>query len=63
MVNSKHQPICDITSGAGRQTGFGGTVQTLFFSPRPGPGGLIWGAGPVLLLPTAMDDLLGTEKW
>ena len=48
---------------AGRQTGLGDTVQSLFFSPRPGPSGVIWGVGPVLLLPTATDDLLGTEKW
>lgn len=53
----------DITSGAGDQTGLGDTVETLFFSPRPGPSGLIWGVGPVFLLPTATDDLLGTEKW
>lgn len=53
----------DITSSAGDQTGLGDTVQTLFFSPRPGPGGMIWGAGPVFLLPTATDELLGTEKW
>ncbi len=53
----------DIFPGAGSQSGLGDTVQTLFFSPRPGPSGLIWGIGPVLLLPTATDDLLGTEKW
>ncbi|WP_197740567.1 hypothetical protein [Desulfosarcina widdelii] len=53
----------DIYPGAGSQTGFGDTVQSLFFSPRPGPSGVIWGAGPVFLLPTATDDLLGTEKW
>ena len=53
----------DITFGAGDQTGLGDTVQTLFLSPRPGPSGLIWGIGPVFLLPTATDDLLGTEKW
>ena len=23
----------------------------------------MWGAGPVFLLPTATDDLLGAEKW
>ena len=53
----------DVFPGAGSQSGLGDTVQTLFFSPRPGPDGLIWGAGPVFLLPTATDDLLGTEKW
>lgn len=53
----------DVIPGAGSQTGLGDTVQTLFFSPRPSPGGLIWGIGPVFLLPTASDDLLGTGKW
>ena len=53
----------DIFPGAGDQTGLGDTVQSLFFSPIPGAGGLLWGVGPVFLLPTATDDLLGTEKW
>lgn len=53
----------DILPGSGDQFGLSDTVQTLFFSPRPGASGLIWGLGPVFLLPTATDDLLGTEKW
>jgi len=40
------------------------TVQSFFFSPvKPTAGGWIWGAGPVFLLPTATDALLGSEKW
>ncbi len=36
----------------------------MFFSPKqPTESGWIWGAGPVILLPTATDDLLGTDKW
>ena len=54
----------DIFPGAGDQTGLGDVVQSLFFSPAaPTPRGLIWGVGPVLLLPTATDELLGSEKW
>lgn len=54
----------DIFPGAGDQTGFGDTAQSLFFSPvQPTAGGWIWGAGPVFLVPTANDDLLGGEKW
>jgi hypothetical protein len=46
------------------QSGLADTVQSLFFSPvNPTKGGWIWGAGPVLQLPTATDDLLGEEKW
>jgi hypothetical protein len=54
----------DIFPGAGSQTGLGDTVQSLFLSPKaPTAGGIIWGVGPVILLPTATDDLLGTGKW
>jgi hypothetical protein len=46
------------------QQGLGDVTQSLFFSPRkPGPGGWIWGAGPVFLIPTATDRSIGTEKW
>lgn len=54
----------DIFPGAGSQTGLGDVLQSLFFSPKlPTEGGWIWGAGPVFLLPTASDDLLGVDKW
>jgi hypothetical protein len=44
--------------------GLGDITQSLFFSPvAPGPGGLIWGVGPVVLLPSATDERLGGEKW
>lgn len=50
--------------GTTSQSGFSDTLQSLFFSPKaPTAGGWIWGAGPALLIPTASDDLLGTEKW
>ena len=54
----------DLAPGLGSQCGLGDVVQSLFFSPsKPGPGGLIWGVGPVLMFPTATDELLGGEKW
>ena len=38
--------------------------QSLFFSPKkPTAGGLIWGVGPVFLLPTGSDDQLSARKW
>ena len=53
-----------IFPGAGDQSGTGDTVQSLFFSPKaPTDSGWIWGAGPVFLLPTGSDDLLGADKW
>ena len=38
--------------------------QSLFFSPKkPTAGGIIWGVGPVFLLPTGSDDQLSARKW
>ena len=54
----------DIFPGAGSQFGLGDINLSLFFSPRKATsGGVIWGVGPVLLLPTATDALLGAKKW
>ena len=54
----------NIFPGAGNQSGMGDVVQSLFFSPKaPTAGGLIWGVGPVFLIPTGTDDLLTTGKW
>jgi hypothetical protein len=54
----------DIAGPTGTQSGLGDITQSLFFSPKqPGLGGIIWGVGPVFLIPTATDDLLGGEKW
>lgn len=50
--------------GDSSQSGLGDTLLSLFLSPKePGPGGLIWGIGPALYIPTATDHLLGAEKW
>jgi hypothetical protein len=39
-------------------------VQSLFFSPaKPTASGIVWGAGPVFLVPTATDQALGGGKW
>jgi hypothetical protein len=44
-------------------TGIGDVVQSLFFSPvQPTAGGLIWGVGPVFLLPTGGDSQLSARK-
>lgn len=54
----------DVFPGAGGQSGIGDVVQSLFFSPaEPTASGLIWGIGPVLLLPTGSDDLLTADQW
>jgi len=53
----------NIFTGAGSQFGLGDVVQTAFFSPKAPAGRWIWGAGPVLLLPTGTDELLSAKKW
>jgi len=46
------------------ESGLGDTTASLFFSPKsPTAGGLIWGAGPAFLLPSATSNVLGSEKW
>lgn len=47
--------------GATDEFGLGDTVQSFFFSPAESDP--IWGIGPVFLIPTATDSVLGTEKW
>lgn len=54
----------DVFYNSGSQTGLSDAVVSGFFSPKePTKGGLIWGAGPVFLVPTATDDALGTHKF
>jgi hypothetical protein len=54
----------DFPVAALNESGLGDTTASFFFSPKsPTAGGWIWGAGPILLLPTATKDVLGTEKW
>ena len=48
-------------SGGSAATGLGDILTSFFFSPKGGS--VIWGVGPVFLLPTATDDLLGADKW
>jgi hypothetical protein len=53
-----------LTDGDDDQFGIGDTAQSLFFSPqKPAFGKLIWGVGPVILIPTATNDFLGGKKW
>jgi hypothetical protein len=54
----------EIYPGSGSQFGLGDINATFFLSPKkPTAGGLIWGVGPVFLLPTGTDDLLSAKKW
>jgi hypothetical protein len=54
----------DFPLAAMNESGLGDIVASQFFSPKsPTAGGWIWGAGPVELLPTATDEVLGGERW
>ena len=51
-----------MTPADDRVNGLGDTTFTGFFSPSA-PGKIIWGVGPILLMPTASEDELGSDKW
>lgn len=46
------------------RAGLGDIVQSLFFSPKAATdGGIVWGVGPVLLIPSATSDIFAGNKW
>jgi hypothetical protein len=53
----------DLFRGAGSQSGLRDTTEGLYFSPKRTFNGFTLGAGPIFLLPTATDELLGAGKW
>jgi hypothetical protein len=54
----------DVFGPSGSQTGLGDALVTGFFSPKePTAGGMVWGVGPALSIPTATDDLLGSGQF
>ena len=52
----------DDVVGASTQFGLGDTVQSFFFSPNKSEP-FVWGVGPVLLIPTGTNEVLGTQKF
>jgi len=52
----------DVVSDS-NQFGLGDVTQSFFFSPNPGPNGIVWAVGPVFVYPTATDRFLGGDKW
>lgn len=54
----------DITGPFSHQRGLSDITQSFFFSPaKPGPGGIVWAVGPVVVYPSATDEVLGGGKW
>ncbi|MBB2496520.1 transporter [Aquipseudomonas ullengensis] len=68
LISRTILPVIDqhglAANGAADKSGVGDITQSFFFSPRkPTASGWILGAGPALLIPTASDELLGSEQW
>jgi hypothetical protein len=53
----------NITGEGSSQTGLADAVVSAWFSPAEPKNGVVWGVGPVLLVPIATNDLLGTKKF
>lgn len=67
LISRTILPVIDQESpafGVDSASGLGDTTQSFFFSPEKATAsGLIWGAGPIFLIPTATDSLLGNNMW
>ena len=54
----------DIPDYGVNETGISDIVEVMYFSPKaPTASGIIWGAGPLILMDTATDDAIGAGKW
>jgi hypothetical protein len=66
LISRTIVPFIDLESpvvGGKDVSGVGDIVQSFFFSPKaPTANGWIWGAGPVLLLPTGKDEFTA-DQW
>ncbi len=59
-------PVVDFQAsapGLDNEFGLADTLQSFFLSPKSTKSGIIWGAGPAFLWPTATDRDLGFRKW
>ena len=67
LISRTILPIVNLEStadGVSSAFGLGDAVQSFFFSPKkPTKGGWIAGFGPVLLLPTATEDVFKSKQW
>ena len=52
----------DLFEDSGDTNGLGDISLSLWLSPKDS-GEVIWGVGPILVFPTATDEVLGTRKW
>lgn len=55
--------LTDVTAPGNNEFGIGDIVQSVFFSPKKANNGLVWGVGPIFILPTATDDAFASKKF
>ena len=53
----------NVTGSGSDEIGVGDVVESVFFVPAKPSAGLIWGVGPVFLLPTGTDAAFSARKW
>lgn len=66
LIGRVIQPVVSqygITGPGEVEFGLADAVVSTFFSPNKPTNGLIWGAGPVFLVPTATEDLFGRDQF
>ena len=66
MISRTIVPIIsqnDVTGIGNSESGLGDIAQSIFFSPKEVKNGMVWGIGPIILLPTAAHNFLGGDKW
>jgi hypothetical protein len=52
----------NISASGTKETGLSDATISALFSPAVAKNGVTWGVGPILLVPTATNTFLGTEK-
>ncbi|ULQ53339.1 hypothetical protein [Flavihumibacter fluvii] len=53
----------NITGDGVAQSGLSDILASAFFAPSESRNGVTWGAGPVFLIPTATNNVLGTQQF
>ncbi|HEX4850894.1 MAG TPA: hypothetical protein VFV08_08820, partial [Puia sp.] len=53
----------DVTGELTHQFGLSDATLSAFFAPADSKNGLIWGAGPAILVPTGTNEFLTAGKW
>jgi len=67
LISRTIVPYVDAESpiaGGSNESGLSDITQSFFFSPNaPTSNGWVWGGGPVLFIPSATNNMVGSEKW